>query len=93
MFHTERINTPFLQVAREDYEKGLPPNHLNRERRIEWEKRDFQARKEADEQGLDYEREKLLGERADQVERWDAKRKRKKNPDEGFSDFQQATFR
>lgn len=81
------------EVAREDYEKSLPPNHLNRDRRIEWEKRDFKARQEAEEAGLDYEREKLLDERADEVERMEAKRKRKKNPDEGFSDFQQASYR
>ncbi|KAI6650446.1 Pre-mRNA-splicing factor SYF2 isoform X2 [Oopsacas minuta] len=81
------------EVAKEDYENRLPLNHLSKERRIEWEKRDFQARKEAQESGLDYDREKLLSERADEVEKWEAKRKRKKNPDQGFADFQQASYR
>lgn len=43
-------------------------------------------------QGKDFDREKLLQVGADEAERWERK-KRKKNPDVGFSSYEDATFR
>ena len=38
-------------------EELYPQTIFSKERQIEWEKRDFEAKKEAQESGLDYERE------------------------------------
>jgi len=49
-------------------------------------------RKEAAERGENYEHVKLMDISANAAERWEQKRKRK-NPDPGFSDYEQATAR
>lgn len=82
-----------MQVAKEAYEKTLPPNNENRKRRVEWEKRDYEEREKAKEEGRNYDREQLLQERADDLERKDRKKRSKQNPDTGFADFQQAHYR
>lgn len=43
-------------------------------------------------QGKDYDRLKLLEVGADEAERWE-RRKKKKNPDQGFSTYEDATIR
>lgn len=43
-------------------------------------------------QGKDYDRLKMLEVGADEAERWE-RRKKKKNPDQGFSTYEDATIR
>ena len=40
---------------------------------------------ECEEQGVPYERAKVWDVQADDAERWDAKKRKKKNPDQGFA--------
>ncbi|KAF4528971.1 hypothetical protein B566_EDAN011277 [Ephemera danica] len=80
------------EVVEENKRKNLPTNFEARKRRAEWIMNDDQQRKEAEEKGEDYDRVKLLNVRADDAERLN-RRKKKKNPDQGFADYQQATIR
>ncbi|KAK0090959.1 hypothetical protein PV326_003955 [Microctonus aethiopoides] len=80
------------EVVEEDKRKKLPSNWEARKRQAEWIIQDEAARKEAEEQGVNYDRQKLLNIDAIEAERL-ARKKKKKNPDLGFSDFEQATVR
>jgi pre-mRNA-splicing factor SYF2 len=80
------------EFVEEDRRNKTPANFEGRKRRAEWELTEQQARKEAEERGEDYDRLKLLDVGADELERLDRKKK-KKNPDQGFSDFAAAQFR
>lgn len=80
------------EVAEEDRRKKLPVNWEATQRRIEWENKEEEARKEAESHGEDYDRVKLLEISADDADRLDRKRK-KKNPDQGFSGFAAAQYR
>ncbi|XP_065906752.1 pre-mRNA-splicing factor syf2-like [Dysidea avara] len=79
-------------VVEEDKRMKLPPNYEAVQRKVEWETAEEEAKKKAEEDGEDYDRVKLWDKGADELERLQKKRK-KKNPDEGFSDYEQATFR
>ncbi|XP_008550845.1 pre-mRNA-splicing factor SYF2 [Microplitis demolitor] len=80
------------EVVEEDKRNKLPSNWEARKRQAEWILQDEEARKKAQEQGLDYDRQKMLNVDAIEAERLDRKKK-KKNPDPGFADFEQATVR
>ena len=80
------------EVVEEDRRSKLPSNYEAQQKRLEWELADAKARQEAKEKGEDYERLKMLEVSADDLERMDRKRK-KKNPDPGFTDFQQVQYR
>ncbi|XP_020622031.1 pre-mRNA-splicing factor syf2-like isoform X1 [Orbicella faveolata] len=80
------------EVAEEDRRKKLPANWEAMQRRVEWENKEEEARKEAESRGEDYDRVKLLEMSADDADRLDRKRK-KKNPDQGFSGFAAAQYR
>merc|ERR1712004_810204 len=45
------------------------------------------------EAGEDFDRVKLLEVNAEDTEKWERLKKKKKNPDQGFSDYEQASFR
>lgn len=81
------------EVVEEDRRKKLPANFESKQRRIEWELEEAKAKKEAEERGEDYERLKMLEQSADDLEKAERRRKRKQNPDTGFSGFPEATFR
>ncbi|VDK56475.1 unnamed protein product [Cylicostephanus goldi] len=81
------------QVVEEDRKKKLPKNYEAKKARDEWELQEMEERKKAEEQGLDYERIKALNTPADVVARIEMKRKRKKNPDQGFSTYEDMTLR
>lgn len=81
-----------LEVLEEDKRKNLPTNWESRKRQAEWIMKDEAARKEAEEKGLNYERQQLLNLDATEAERI-ARKKNKKNPDTGFADYEQATIR
>ncbi|XP_058952994.2 pre-mRNA-splicing factor syf2-like [Pocillopora verrucosa] len=80
------------EVAEEDRRKKLPKNWEAVQRRVEWENKEEEAKKEAESQGEDYDRVKLLEISAEDADRFERKRK-KKNPDQGFSDFAAAQYR
>lgn len=80
------------EVVEEDKRNKLPANWEARKRKVDWEIADEEARKKAELEGEDYEQVKLLETAAIDLERADRKKK-KKNPDEGFKDFQQAQQR
>ncbi|XP_043281238.1 pre-mRNA-splicing factor Syf2 isoform X2 [Venturia canescens] len=80
------------EVVEEDKRQKLPTNWEARKRQAEWLMADDAARKAAEEKGLNYDRQKLLHIEASEAERLNRKKK-KKNPDTGFADFEQATTR
>ncbi|XP_015120780.1 pre-mRNA-splicing factor Syf2 [Diachasma alloeum] len=80
------------EVVEEDKRMKLPANWEARKRQAEWILSDETARKEAEEKGLDYDRQKLLHIDAIEAARLERKKKRK-NPDSGFADYEQATIR
>ncbi|XP_044759375.1 pre-mRNA-splicing factor Syf2 [Coccinella septempunctata] len=79
-------------VVAEDAKNKLPTNWESSKKRAEWILNDEKAREEAKQRGEDYDRTKLLHVTALDAERIERKKK-KKNPDQGFSDFESATVR
>ncbi|XP_046674124.1 pre-mRNA-splicing factor SYF2 [Homalodisca vitripennis] len=80
------------EVVEEDKRNSLPSNWEARKRKAEWILNDEAQRKAASDKGEDYDRVKLLNINATEAEHLDRKRK-KKNPDTGFADYEQATIR
>lgn len=80
------------EVVAEEARNSLPPNYEAKKRQAEWLLEDQQKREEAQKQGKDYDRVKLLNVSAAQAERLQRKKK-KKNPDHGFSTYEEATIR
>jgi pre-mRNA-splicing factor SYF2 len=81
------------EVVEEDRKDKLPRNFEAKRRRVEWEDEEQKKRTACEEAGDDYERMKMLDTSASEAERLDKARRKKKNPDEGFSDYTQASFR
>ncbi|XP_018333608.1 pre-mRNA-splicing factor Syf2 [Agrilus planipennis] len=80
------------EVLAEDARSKLPSNWESRKKRAEWLLNDQKAREEASSRGEDYDRKKMLEISAIDAEKIERKKK-KKNPDQGFSDFEAATKR
>ncbi|KAK3097930.1 hypothetical protein FSP39_014644 [Pinctada imbricata] len=80
------------EVVEEDKRNKLPANFEQKRKRVEYEEEQDRKRKEAEDKGEDYDRVKLLEVGADEAERWE-KKKKKKNADPGFSDYESATQR
>jgi pre-mRNA-splicing factor SYF2 len=80
------------ELVEEERKKKLPGNWEAKKKLVEYEEEQERLKKECAEKGEDYEIVRLRDYGAEECERWDNKRKRK-NPDVGFSDFEQATFR
>ncbi|XP_030760675.1 pre-mRNA-splicing factor Syf2 [Sitophilus oryzae] len=80
------------EVIAEDARNKMPQNWEARKRRAEWILNDQKDREEASQKGEDYDRLKLLNVTALDADRLE-KKKKKKNPDTGFSDFEAATVR
>ncbi|KAH8390152.1 hypothetical protein KR200_008284 [Drosophila serrata] len=81
------------EVVAEDARKKLPKNWEARKRQAEWILADDKARADAQAAGKDYERLKLLEVSAVDAERIEKKKKRKDNPDLGFSTYEAQTAR
>lgn len=81
------------EVKEEERRATLPANHEARKRRAEWVLEDEEKRSKCAAEGLEYDRIKLLDMQADELERLNKLRARKKNPDEGFSSYEAATAR
>nr|CAD7463178.1 unnamed protein product [Timema tahoe] len=93
--HTKRNEARQLnhqEVVEEDKRNNLPTNWEARKRKAEWILQDEEKKKEAEDRGENYDRVKLLHVEAVEAERLERKKK-KKNPDQGFADYEQATFR
>lgn len=80
------------EVLEEDRVKNLPKNHTQKQQRLQKELEEDKQREAMKEQGKDYDRARLLDVGADDAERWERK-KRKRNPDVGFSSYEDATVR
>ncbi|XP_073173622.1 pre-mRNA-splicing factor SYF2 isoform X2 [Lepidochelys kempii] len=72
------------EVVEEDKRLKLPANWEAKKARLEWELKVEEKKKECAAKGEDYDRVKLLEISAEDAERWERKKKRK-NPDLGFS--------
>ncbi|KAE9415757.1 hypothetical protein Angca_004477 [Angiostrongylus cantonensis] len=81
------------QVVEEDRKAKLPANYEAKRTREQWELQEMEERKKADEEGIDYERLKALHTSADVAARIEMRKKRKKNPDQGFSSYEDMTLR
>ncbi|KAF1761592.1 hypothetical protein GCK72_009848 [Caenorhabditis remanei] len=81
------------QVVEEDRRSKLPKNHESKKERDQWQVKELQDRKEAEDKGLDFERVRSLEMSADVTEKLEQKRKRKKNPDQGFASYEDMTLR
>ncbi|XP_045031351.1 pre-mRNA-splicing factor SYF2-like [Daphnia magna] len=80
------------EVLEESKRSKLPANWEAKKARADWILETEAQREEAARLGKDYSRSKLLEVGADEAERKE-RRNQKKNPDKGFADFEQATFR
>lgn len=80
------------EVVAEDARNKMPQNWESRKRRAEWILNDQKLREEAAQKGEDYDRTKLLNVSAIEAERFE-RMKKKKNPDQGFSDYEAASIR
>ncbi|KAG7280713.1 hypothetical protein CRUP_004513 [Coryphaenoides rupestris] len=80
------------EVVEEDKRLKLPANWEAKKARIEWELAEDKKKKECAERGEDYHRVKLLEIGAEDAQRWE-KKKKKKNPDPGFSGYAEAQLR
>lgn len=80
------------EVVAEDERKKLPSNWETHKRQADWLLADEKARQEANAKGLDYNRLKVLHVSAIEAQNSE-KKKRKRNPDVGFSDYESQTAR
>jgi len=81
------------EVVEEDRRNKEPKNMEARRRRAEYVLQEEALKAECDAQGKDWEIEKLRNLGADEADALDKRKKSKQNPDEGFSSYEQATFR
>jgi len=93
--HTKRNEATALnhkEVVEENRQKHQPKNAIKKRERLEAEFEEMQRKEAMIAEGKDYDRERLLEVGANEAERWERKKK-KKNPDSGFSTYEDATIR
>ncbi|CAF0763000.1 unnamed protein product [Didymodactylos carnosus] len=81
-----------LEVIEEDHRKDLPTNYEKRCERVQKQDEQTKKKKDAANAGLDFDRVEMLEWTAEEVDRWE-KKKRKRNPDVGFDNYEQCTAR
>ena len=81
------------EVIEEDRKKKLPANWEKQKERLDHEEEKEKKRKEIEDEGLSYERVRALEWTAEECDAWERKRMKKHNPDTGFADFEQSSFR
>jgi len=94
--HTRRNEARQLnhqEVVEEDRRAKLPSNWEQRQQRAQYLIDKEEKKRQAAERGEDYDRMRMLEIGADEAEKWDRKKSRKRNADPGFSDYEQATVR
>ncbi|XP_030057200.1 pre-mRNA-splicing factor SYF2 isoform X1 [Microcaecilia unicolor] len=82
----------YQELVEEDKRLKLPSNWEAKKARLEWELKEEERKKECAAKGEDYVRVKLLEISAEDADKWERKKKRK-NPDLGFSDYAAAQLR
>lgn len=80
------------EVVEEDRKSKLPSNWESKQKWAQYKLEEDQKYEDAAKRGEDYSRIKLLSVSAEEAERMEKKKKRK-NPDIGFSDYEAATVR
>lgn len=90
---TEGSKLNHQEVVAEYKRSKLPANWEKKREWADHKLKEEEDREKATEMGLDYERIKLLEVQADEAEKWDKRKKAKKNEDPGFSGFEAATAR
>lgn len=80
-------------MQEEERRANLPTNYEARKRRAEWILNEEEVRSKCEEDGEDFNRVKLLNVQADELERIERLKGRKRNPDQGFSTYEAATVR
>ena len=94
--HTKRQEARQLnhaEVVEEDRRNKEPKNMEQRRKRAQYILEEEKMKQECEEQGKDFEREKLKLISADEAEVSDRRKRAKQNPDEGFSTYENAAFR
>lgn len=81
------------EVVEEDRKSKLPANYETKRKWAEWKVSELEKKQEYAAKGEDYERARLLDVQATEAEKWERIKKKKKNPDQGFSDYEAATKR
>ncbi|KAH7643042.1 pre-mRNA-splicing factor syf2 [Dermatophagoides farinae] len=93
MKRNEACKLNHKEVIEENKRQQMPSNWT---RKQEWAKRKLEEneeREQAEQQNLDYDMEKLRDIQADHAEQWERRRSSKKNPDKGFTSFEDAAAR
>jgi pre-mRNA-splicing factor SYF2 len=80
-------------VLEEERRAKLPSNYEAKRRKADWILEEEEKKEKCRETGEDYDRMKLLNEQADELEKLNRLRARKKNPDQGFSNYEDSTIR
>ncbi|KAA3676307.1 pre-mRNA-splicing factor SYF2 [Paragonimus westermani] len=81
------------EVVEEDKRSKLPANWEIKQRRLQWEEEDEIFKTKCAETNTDPERARALEVTADMADRLEAKRRKKRNTDEGFSSYADASHR
>ncbi|KAF8565522.1 hypothetical protein P879_07445 [Paragonimus westermani] len=81
------------EVVEEDRRSKLPANWEIKQRRLQWEEEDEIFKAKCVETNTDPERARALEVTADMADRLEAKRRKKRNTDEGFSSYADASHR
>ncbi|GBN20898.1 Pre-mRNA-splicing factor syf2 [Araneus ventricosus] len=82
----------YQEVVEEDRRAKLPPNYEKKNKWAQYVIEQEEKKQEAAAKGEDYNRVKLLEVTAEDAEKWD-RMKKKKNPDPGFSNYEDAAIR
>ncbi|KAK0405127.1 hypothetical protein QR680_017810 [Steinernema hermaphroditum] len=81
------------QVVEEDRIAKLPKNYESIRQRQQWQLQDMEDRKAAETRGEDYDRVKALNMQADISDKIESAKRRKRNPDKGFSSYEEMSLR
>lgn len=87
---SQRLN--HRQVVEEDRRNRQPKNHQIRQQWADRKLHEIEKREAAENEGRDYDREKLLSVSAEEAAKWDRLKRRKQNPS-SFSNYEAATAR
>lgn len=90
---TEASKLNHQEVVEEYKRNKLPSNWEKKREWAEYKINEEEKKDQAVAEGVDYDRVKLLEVQADDAERWERKKKAKKNADPGFSGYDAATAR
>ncbi|CAH8569864.1 unnamed protein product [Heterobilharzia americana] len=81
------------EVVEEDRRSKLPSNWETKQKRLQWEEEDEVFKIECAKQNIDPDRTRSLNVSAEIADRLEARRRKKRNTDEGFSTYADASHR